>query len=317
MRDRHHSTLRTRDANACGSPVLVIGNRSGCRTGARFPEWGSAMVQAEKEKLRRRGTPASGVDPPALVESKLLAPSLRRTLVDRPRIRRALDGERHGSLALVVAPAGYGKTTEVRAWCASADAALAWVTLEKEDNDPALMWRYIATAVDRVREGLGRTALQRLSSVTASVEQAVDDLLNGAVGSSSPARDRAGRPSSGDERLVPALARARDRPPACQRATDPDQPDRPGADARACAGLRIARRGARRSSSRSRAMRCASFSSRGSTSTSGRRRSTSCSSARRAGPPLWCWQACGSRASSIRYRLFASSAAITGSLPTI
>ncbi len=42
------------------------------------------------------------------------------------------------------------------------------------------MWRYIATAVDRVRQGLGRTALQRLHTLTGSVEHAVDELLNGA-----------------------------------------------------------------------------------------------------------------------------------------
>ena len=103
------------------------------------------------------------MEPLTLVEARLIAPSLRRALVDRPRVREALDGVRHDSVALVVAPAGYGKTTAVRSWCASVEAALAWVTLEEGDNDPAQMWTYIATAVDRVREGLGRTALQRLS----------------------------------------------------------------------------------------------------------------------------------------------------------
>ena len=139
------------------------------------------MIQAKQEKSRASEAATSGVEPPPLVEAKLLAPSLRRALVDRQRVTRALDGERHGSLALVVAPAGYGKTTAVRAWCASADAAMAWVTLEEGDNDPAQLWRYVATAVDRVREGLGRSALQRLDNVAASVEEAVDELLNGAA----------------------------------------------------------------------------------------------------------------------------------------
>ena len=36
------------------------------------------------------------------------------------------------------------------------------VSLDVGDNDPARLWTYVATAVDRVREGLGRRALKRL-----------------------------------------------------------------------------------------------------------------------------------------------------------
>ena len=82
-------------------------------------------------------------------------------------------------LTLVAAPAGYGKTTAVRAWCASQDAAVAWVTLDTDDNDPTRLWRYVATAVDRVRSGLGRGALQRLGIPGGAIEDAVDELMNG------------------------------------------------------------------------------------------------------------------------------------------
>ena len=119
---------------------------------------------------------------PLLVEAKLALPSMRQGLVDRPGVRRALDVGREASLMLVVAPAGYGKTTAVRAWCASLDAAVAWVTLDAGDNDPALLWRYVATAVDRVRPGLGRDALRRLAVAGSPVEAAVDELMNRAAG---------------------------------------------------------------------------------------------------------------------------------------
>jgi LuxR family maltose regulon positive regulatory protein len=82
----------------------------------------------------------------------------------------------------VAAPAGYGKTTAVRAWCASLDAAVAWVTLDAGDNDPVRLWRYVATAVDRVRPGLGRAALQRLGVAGSPVEAALDALMNGIAG---------------------------------------------------------------------------------------------------------------------------------------
>jgi LuxR family maltose regulon positive regulatory protein len=116
---------------------------------------------------------------PPLIEAKLAIPSLRSGLVDRPRIRRALDSGRDAALTLVAAPAGYGKTTAVRAWCAGHDDAVAWVTLDDDDNDPARLWRYTATAVDRVRQGLGRAALRRLDVPGGSLEDAVDELLNG------------------------------------------------------------------------------------------------------------------------------------------
>ena len=99
-------------------------------------------------------------------------------MVDRPRVRQALDAGRDALLTVVAAPAGYGKTTEVRAWCADLGAALAWVSLDAGDNDPVLLWRYVATAVDRVRSGLGRGAVRRLSVAGGPIEVAVDELMN-------------------------------------------------------------------------------------------------------------------------------------------
>jgi ATP/maltotriose-dependent transcriptional regulator MalT len=129
------------------------------------------------EERRSFSDPARAVRP--LVEAKLAVPSLRHGLVDRPRINRALDAGGAVSLTLVAAPAGYGKTTAVRAWCASRDVAVAWVTLEDGDNDPVRLWRYVATAVDRVRSGLGRGALRRLGVAGGPVEVAVDELMTG------------------------------------------------------------------------------------------------------------------------------------------
>ena len=128
-----------------------------------------------------RHEPGRDLTPP-LVEAKLAVPSVRHHVVDRPRVRRVLDAGRDASLTLVAAPAGYGKTTAVRTWCAGVDAALAWVGLDTADNDPVLLWRYVATAVDRVQPGLGRAALRRLNLEGSPVEAAVDELLNAIAG---------------------------------------------------------------------------------------------------------------------------------------
>ncbi len=117
-------------------------------------------------------------DPPPLVEAKLSAPSVRRDVVERPRVGNALDANPGAKLTILNAPAGYGKTTAVRIWCAAQDAALMWVTLDEGDNDLSRLWRYIATAVDRVRPGLARPALQRLEVTGGGIEPVIDELMS-------------------------------------------------------------------------------------------------------------------------------------------
>ena len=114
-----------------------------------------------------------------LVEAKIAVPPLPSGLIDRPRIHAALDAGDACKLTLVVGPAGFGKTTAVRAWCASRqDTALAWVKLDEADNDPVRLWTHVATAVDRIRSGLGRPALRRLRTCDGSLEVPVEELTN-------------------------------------------------------------------------------------------------------------------------------------------
>ena len=128
-------------------------------------------------RLRLAAIPEAG-EAPLLAEAKLAAPCARAEIVARPRLGQALDAGEGTPLTLVAAPAGFGKTTAVRAWCADRDPPLAWVSLDAGDNDLARFWTYVSTAVDRVREGLGRGALQRLRS-TRAIEEPIDELMNG------------------------------------------------------------------------------------------------------------------------------------------
>ena len=129
--------------------------------------------------FRERGRPRGSAEAVPLAEAKLAAPRQRAEIVDRPRLLQALDAGDGVPVTLVAAPAGYGKTTAVRTWCASRQVAIAWVTLDAGDNDPMRLWTYAATAVDRVREGLGRGALQRLRAGGSAIEPPVDELMNG------------------------------------------------------------------------------------------------------------------------------------------
>ena len=98
-------------------------------------------------------------------------------MVERAGITRALEEGPRARLTLFEAPAGYGKSTTIRSWCATQEAVLAWVTLDSGDDDPVRMWTYIATAVERAVPGLAHPVLKRLEVPGSSVEYAADELL--------------------------------------------------------------------------------------------------------------------------------------------
>ena len=136
-------------------------------------------MSASAERRRAGGETVTTAEGMPLAEAKLSAPRERRGMVERGRLDRALDAARDAALTLVAAPPGYGKTTAVRSWCAGRDTAFAWVTLDVGDNDPNRFWCYMATAIDRVRHGLGARALRRLNDPGAGVTRAIDELMNG------------------------------------------------------------------------------------------------------------------------------------------
>ncbi len=161
-----------------------------------------------------------------------------RGMVRRPRLDQAFEAGAEAAMTLVAAPAGYGKTTAVRAWAEHNGSALAWVTLDAGDNEPARFWAYVATAVDRIRDGLGRRALHRLRAPGIGIEVAIDEVMNGIADF--------GRPFTlvlddlqtvtGRECLA-SLGYAIERLPS-SRASDRDHASRPSTRARAAPSTR-------------------------------------------------------------------------------
>ncbi len=121
----------------------------------------------------------------ALLETKLKIPQQRRDLVHRPGLRHRLDGAWSSPLTLVSAPAGFGKTTLLTQWLAGAAApraAVAWLSLDARDNDPALFLAYLVTAVQHVSPGVGVTALSLLESPGTSTEAILLTVINDLAG---------------------------------------------------------------------------------------------------------------------------------------
>src|SRR5690348_5324003 len=77
-------------------------------------------------------------------------PPTPRAVLRRPRLLEALAEER--PLVVVVAPAGYGKTTALSEWCRHHPRPCAWLTLDDRHDDPRVLLRAIGGAVDAALE---------------------------------------------------------------------------------------------------------------------------------------------------------------------
>src|SRR5450631_1842210 len=132
-------------------------------------------------------TPRGDRANPLVVEPKLMLPRVQPRMLRRARLLRVLDGDEGAALTVVDAPVGYGKTTLLRSWCAERPEAVVWMTLDAADDDPVRLWMHLATAVERLGQGLGGPALVRLGVRGAGIEAAVDEVMNGLVGYGRPA----------------------------------------------------------------------------------------------------------------------------------
>jgi LuxR family maltose regulon positive regulatory protein len=82
-----------------------------------------------------------------LIRTKLYRPRTTGDLVPRTRLLERLEERRGRPLTLVVAPAGYGKTTLVSSWLEACDRPNAWLSLDEGDNDLSLFLSYFAAAI--------------------------------------------------------------------------------------------------------------------------------------------------------------------------
>ena len=116
-----------------------------------------------------------------LLESKYRVPTRRPNAVARPRLAERLSAASQSELTVLSAPAGFGKTTALTEWLATVPAEasfIAWLSLDHRDNDPALFWTYVVTAMQTATDGVGEGASQMLASSSPPTEAALAALLN-------------------------------------------------------------------------------------------------------------------------------------------
>lgn len=126
--------------------------------------------------------------PSILVKTKLYIPYLRTNLVERPRLLDKLSQgyQQHHRLLLINAPAGFGKTTLVRAWVETVQAPTAWFTIETGDAAPRQFLNYLVSAICQALPELGKTLL---SVMTATPPLPIDYILTLLVNQVSESKD--------------------------------------------------------------------------------------------------------------------------------
>jgi LuxR family transcriptional regulator, maltose regulon positive regulatory protein len=127
-----------------------------------------------------------------LLTTKFYYPQPRHEQVKRARLLVRLDECLNCKLALISAPAGYGKTTLVVEWISQIPGTrVAWLSLDEGDNDTARFLRYLVAAFQKAEPGAGESALEMLHSPQAGYAKSlpVETLLNMLVNDLAPAPD--------------------------------------------------------------------------------------------------------------------------------
>src|SRR5512144_1165971 len=100
-----------------------------------------------------------------LIRTKLHLPFTRPGIVSRPRLQEQVAQGLYGPLTLITAPAGFGKTTLVASSVARCGMPVAWLSLEKNDNQAGRFLSYLVAAFQEADPTLGCAAVQLVAAV--------------------------------------------------------------------------------------------------------------------------------------------------------
>ena len=110
---------------------------------------GPIQAGQSREGASDRVRDPTGTTLPGLVFTKLYPPALRDATLARDRLLDRLRQPQGSRLTVVVAPAGYGKTTLLGTWheAESAQRPVAWLSLDNADDDPIVLWAHALEAL--------------------------------------------------------------------------------------------------------------------------------------------------------------------------
>ena len=118
---------------------------------------------------------------PDLLVTKFTLPPVRSGLLHRSHLLSVLDQSCSVPLTLILASAGFGKTTLLSAWASRNARQIAWLSLDDQDNDPTRFWTYVIAALRKAGSPVGEATLAMLHSpqppqLTSALTALINDL---------------------------------------------------------------------------------------------------------------------------------------------
>ena len=114
----------------------------------------------------------------SLLSTKLFKPNWRQGLVSRPKLLNKLRNIEDCRLAIISAPAGFGKTTLLSEWVHETHSEVCWVSLNESDNDPIVFWSYVIASIQQAAPSIGDHILPSLLVPQSQPIQVITTLLN-------------------------------------------------------------------------------------------------------------------------------------------
>lgn len=111
-----------------------------------------------------------------ILRTKTTIPPTRPKQIERNRLFELLHTGSHRGLTLIIAPAGFGKTTLAAAWAQTREMPVAWLSLQAADALRERFFIYLIQALQTIDPLLGQTAQALLQS--GSFDTALFALLN-------------------------------------------------------------------------------------------------------------------------------------------
>lgn len=101
-----------------------------------------------------------------LLRTKISIPQMPLISIKRSRLTAQVHRGVEGSLTLISAPAGFGKTSLLLEWARETRLPVAWLTLDSDDNDLGRFFRYLIGSLQTLEAGLGEEARDFTQSST-------------------------------------------------------------------------------------------------------------------------------------------------------
>ena len=113
-----------------------------------------------------------------LLKTKLYIPSSRGQKVYRQYLIHQLNQIEQYSLAILSAPAGFGKTTSLVEWASQSSLPVGWYSLDSGDNEVVRFLTYLIAALESIQSGIGMDAQSLLRAPQPAPPQLVLTHIN-------------------------------------------------------------------------------------------------------------------------------------------